>query len=171
VRYDNGLQVREWGTMIITLALRGALLAAMWWVLAEGRLDGWWLGLIAVVLAVATSIIMLPPRQDAAVPMAALLGFFWYFVHQSARGGIQVAAMALRPRLDLRPAVIELRLDLPSGLARVFMTSVLGLMPGTVSIRLEEHRLRIHVLDERLPVVAEAQALEARIIRLFEGPR
>ncbi|MCK7498394.1 MAG: Na+/H+ antiporter subunit E [Comamonadaceae bacterium] len=82
-----------------------------------------------------------------------------------------MAAMALRPRLDLRPTVIELPLGLPPGAARVLMTSVLGLMPGTVGVRLDGERLRVHVLDERLPVAAEAGALESHIARLFGLPR
>jgi multicomponent Na+:H+ antiporter subunit E len=40
-------------------------------------------------------------------------------------------------------------------------------MPGTVGVRLAGDQLRVHVLDERLPVAAEAAALETHIARMF----
>jgi multicomponent Na+:H+ antiporter subunit E len=148
------------------LILRGLGFAALWWVLAEGRTEAWWLGLAATAAATAASVAVLPPRRGAFhLPAAA--GFVGYFLWQSVRGGAQVAAMALRPRLDLRPALVELPLALPPGAPRVLITAALGLMPGTVGVRLEGERLRVHVLDERLPVMEEARKLEARIARLF----
>jgi hypothetical protein len=40
-------------------------------------------------------------------------------------------------------------------------------MPGTVGVRLDDARLRLHVLDARLPVAEEARKLETLIARLF----
>lgn len=148
------------------LTLRGVGFAALWWVLAEGSAEAWWLGLAAVAVATAASVAVLPPRRGAFHFQAAS-GFVGYFLWQSVRGGAQVAAMALRPRIDLRPAMVELTLALPPGAPRVLITAALGLMPGTVGVRLDGERLKIHVLDERFPVVEEARKLEARIARLF----
>lgn len=148
------------------LTPRGVGFAALWWVLAEGSAEAWWLGLAAVAVATAASVAVLPPRRGA-FHLQAAPGFVGYFLWQSVRGGAQVAAMALRPRLDLRPAMVELSLALPPGAPRVLITAALGLMPGTVGVRLDGERLKIHVLDERLPVMEEARKLEARIARLF----
>ena len=63
--------------------------------------------------------------------------------------------------------LLELKLALPAGVPRILMLNTLGLMPGTLGVRLDGDRLKVHVLDERLPVAAEARALEAHIARLF----
>jgi multicomponent Na+:H+ antiporter subunit E len=147
---------------------RGLFFALLWWISVEGRLDAWGAGLAAVAAATAASLALLPPGR-IRISARGLLGFLGFFFSQSARGGVQVALMALRPRVDLRPAVIELSLSLPPGLPRILMAAVLGLMPGTVGIRLTGDRLRVHVLDERLPVAAETAALEAHIARMFGG--
>ncbi len=148
---------------------RFVVFAVLWWVLAEGRFDAWWLGLVGVALATWGSMRLLPAGRHG-VSLAPTLRFLAFFVWNSLRGGVQVAAMALRPRPDLAPALIEIDLShLPPGTARVLMLNTLGLMPGTLGVRLEESRLRLHVLDARLPVVAEARELEAHIARLFGG--
>ncbi len=79
--------------------------------------------------------------------------------------------MALRPRPDLRPEFLELELALPVGSPRVLMLNTLGLMPGTLGVRLDGNRLKLHVLDKRLPVAAAARELEAHIARLFGTKR
>lgn len=145
---------------------RGLLFAVLWWISVEGRQDAWAMGLLAVAVATAVSLVLLPPGKYRIAPGAAL-GFFGFFVWQSAKGGMQVAAIALRPRLDLRPVLLELSLTLPPGLPRALMAAVLGLMPGTVGVSLTEERLRVHVLDERLPVAAGMRRLEAHIARMF----
>lgn len=145
---------------------RALLFAFLWWVLAEGRLDAWGLGALAVALATWASLHLLPPAQRGFA-LGGLLGFAAYFLWNSLRGGAQVAWMALRPHCDLRPALLELELTLPPGAPRVLMLNTLGLMPGTLGVRLDGERLMLHVLDDRLPVAAEARRLEAHIDRLF----
>lgn len=150
------------------ILLRGASFAALWWVLAEGRADGWALGAVAVTLATWTSWIVLPPTSGKISP-AGVLRFLAFFVWNSLRGGIQVAGMALRGRSALRPALLEMRVTLPPGGARVLLVNALGLMPGTLGVELAGETLRLHVLDERLPVVAEARVLEAAIGNIYGG--
>ena len=80
-----------------------------------------------------------------------------------------MASMALRGRAALRPDWVDLPIALPPGGARVLLVNTLGLMPGTVGVDMSDTTLRLHVLDVRLPIVAEARALEAAIARLFGG--
>lgn len=152
--------------MMRALLQRGLLFALLWWISIEGRQGAWGAGLAAVAAATAVSLVLLPPGRTR-ISARGLLGFLGFFVSQSAKGGAQVALMALRRRIDLRPTVIELSLSLPPGLPCVLMAGVLGLMPGTVGVRLSGDRLRVHVLDERLPAAAEAAALEKHIARMF----
>ena len=152
--------------MTTAIISRGILFALLWWVLAEGRNDGWQLGSLAVLAATWASIRLAPPGGHRIRP-AGLLGFFVFFLSHSIRGGVQVAAMALRGRTALQPALLELNVTLPKGGPRVLLVNTLSLMPGTLGVDMSGAMLRLHVLDERAPIVAEVRALEAAIARIF----
>lgn len=156
-------RMRRWAAAALS---RGVLFAALWWVLAEGRFETWGLAVVGVGAATWASLRLAPPGARP-FDAAGFARFVAFFVYNSLRGGAQVAWMALRHRPDLRPALIDLPVSLPPGASRVLLLNALGLMPGTLGIRLYGARLRLHVLDERLPVAAEARALEAHIARLF----
>ena len=148
------------------LALRGALFALLWWMLTEGRSDGWAVGLVFIVLALAVSLHVSPPMQYR-LSTVGLLAYVGFFVVQSVRGGLQVAGLALRPRLALAPALMEVPLRLPPGPAVVLLVGTLSLLPGTLSVRLDGATLSLHVLDGRLPIEHEVRLAEDRIARLF----
>ncbi len=154
--------------MTVVLVRRAGLMALLWWILAEGRQDGWLLGAVAVAAALWASMRLLPPA-DEGVRVTRLPVFLAFFVWNSFKGGVQVAWLSLRRRSALRPGVLELTLRLPPGAPRVLMVGTLGLMPGTLSVRLDDARLRVHVLDTRLPIVAEADELQAHVAYLFGG--
>ena len=120
----------------------------------------------AAAFALLLSLRLSPPGARSLSP-TWLAGFVAFFLWHSLQGGAQVAALALRPRARPQPEVFEVPLALPPGAPRVLMTTAIGLLPGTLGICLEGDRLRLHVLDRRLPAAAEAEALQGRIARLF----
>ena len=153
------------------MAWRAGGFAALWWVLAEGRADGWALGVAAVALATWASWVLLPPGPGTVRPLG-LLRFLAFFLWNSLRGGVQVAVLALRGRAALRPALVDLPVRLPPGGARLLLVNALGLMPGTLGVELAGDTLRLHVLDDRAPLIAEVRALEAAIAGIRgEGAR
>jgi len=152
--------------MIQSIILRGLSFAVLWWILAEGRLDGWLLGGIAVTAASWASIKLMPPGNQP-IRLAGLIGFLRFFLWNSLLGGMQVAAMALRGRTALRPGIVELTVTLTPVGARILLVNTLSLMPGTLGVDLDGTSLRFHVLDERQPIVADARALEAAIAGMF----
>jgi multicomponent Na+:H+ antiporter subunit E len=154
--------------VIRSIFLRGLLFIVLWWILADGRHDGWLLGGIAVAAATWTSLKLQPPARQI-IRLAGLVAFLGFFVWHSLRGGMQVAGMALRGRASLKPGIIELRVTLPPGGARILLVNAVGLMPGTLSVDLDDNNLRLHLLDDCQPVVAETRALEAAIANLFGG--
>lgn len=149
------------------MLLRGLIFTLIWWVLAQGRADSWGVGLISVALALGASLWLSPPGRGR-FSSTGLLRFTGFFLIQSVKGGIQVAIMALRPRLELAPAILELPITLPAGPARVLLLNTLSLLPGTLSVGLEHDVLRLHVLDGRLPIEAEVHTAQAHIARLLE---
>ncbi|HSW41397.1 MAG TPA: Na+/H+ antiporter subunit E [Patescibacteria group bacterium] len=160
--------LRGTGHVVGAVLWRGAFFAALWWVLALGRADSWDVGAVTVALALAASLRLMPPARGrfSARGLAAFVG---YFLAHSVKAGVQVAAMALRPRLDLAAGVVDVPIELPPGPARIVLAHTLTLLPGTLSVRLEGDWLRLHVLDLRLPVVEDVREVEAAIARI-QGP-
>jgi multicomponent Na+:H+ antiporter subunit E len=148
---------------------RAAAFGLLWWVLAEGSSDGWMLGTVATVLATWVSLVLLPPEK-ITVSLSGLFRFLVFFVWHSVRGGVQVAWMAMRGRDSLQPGLLEVPVALLPGAPQVLLVNALGLMPGTAGVEITDQKLLIHVLDERLPILAEIRALEAIIGRLFGVP-
>lgn len=99
------------------LGWRAPLLALIWWALAEGRSDSWAVGLVTLVLALGASLVLWPPGPGR-VSLVGLARFAGFFLLQSLRGGLQVAALAFAPRPNLSPALVELPMTLPPGPAR-----------------------------------------------------
>lgn len=77
------------------ISLRAPIFALVWWLLVEGGVDSWGIGLILVVLAVAAGLRLWPSWPYRLSP-AGLLGYAGFFLVQPVRG-VQFAAMALRP--------------------------------------------------------------------------
>lgn len=149
-----------------SIAWRALVLAALWWVLTGTVADAWVPGLLAVALALGVSLRLQRPGS-LRFSLAGLLAFMVFFLTRSVQGGVQVARMAFAPQLNLQPAMVEIRLRLAPESARLFLASVLNLLPGTLSAGLDGERLLLHVLDERLPVQDEVHAAEVCVARLF----
>jgi len=146
--------------------VRAPLFAALWWVLAEGDGRTWGVGALSVIAAVAASAVLWPPSRLSLSPRG-LLVFLGFFLLQSLRGGVAVAALALRPRLRLHPEVRTFVLRLPPGGGRVLLADTLSLLPGTVSAGLLDDELLLHVLDRALLDDADVRATEDKVARLF----
>jgi len=166
--FDHCRRWQDDKTMKQTI-VRALPFAMLWWLLAEGRVNGWLLGGVAVIAATWASMALYPPAAHG-LRLAALPGFLAYFLFNSVRGGWQVAGMARAGRQALRPTFLELPLNLPAGAPRILLTYALSLMPGTLGVELFADRLRLHVLHQDLPVVEEARALERHIAALFGVP-
>jgi multicomponent Na+:H+ antiporter subunit E len=145
---------------------RGLVLSLFWWILAEGRADSWAVGIPSMGLALVASLYLSPPG-NSPFNIVGLFNFIGFFLLQSIKAGIQVARMTLQPRLDLSPALLEFKLTLPEGMARVFLVNTLNLLPGTLSVRIEHDVLRMHVLDQSQPIEQELRTTERCIARML----
>ncbi|OGB23636.1 MAG: hypothetical protein A3I66_24290 [Burkholderiales bacterium RIFCSPLOWO2_02_FULL_57_36] len=152
--------------MLRAVTVRTVFFCVLWWMLTGGSLYGWITGLITIGLAVALSVRLHPPGR-VHIRVTGIPVFFIFFLVKSVKGGIQVAAMALRPRLNLHPDVLEIRLRLPHEPEQIFLASILNLLPGTLSAGLEGNRLQLHVLDSRMPMEQEVRNAEAHVACLF----
>ncbi len=145
---------------------RALFYGALWWVMTEGSADGLALGAACAGLAALLSLQLHPPTPRR-LKMAGIPGFVMFFIVRSIRGGTQVAAAALKPRLALRPAILDIPLRLRDEPDQLFLAGVLNLMPGTLTAGLDHGRLQLHVLDRRAPIQDEVREAEARVAGLF----
>lgn len=157
------------GQVVRAAAVRTAVLAGVWWAVAEGSATGWGMGLVAVGLAVAASLWLQPPGGPAP-RLQAVPGFALWFVRRAASGSVDVARRALRRRVDLDPAVLVVPVRLPDGWPTVLLADVLSLLPGTLAVHRRGDALEVHVLDARRPVRADVAELERRVAGLFGLP-
>jgi len=149
------------------VGIRAAAAACVWWTLSEGRTDSWAVGTVAVALAVAASLWLLPLRAQPRIRLSAGIALAAYFLVQSLRAGLQVAWLALAPRARIAPGSVEVTLALPPGPARYLLAGTLSLLPGTLSVKLDDARLVVHALSGLEQVEADVRALETRIAALF----
>ncbi len=160
-----GLQPGVWRAG--KLLVRTLCAALLWWVLAGGT--GWAFGVPVIVLAVVASRVLQPVRRVPFRPLG-LLRFLAFFAARSVQAGFDVARRAFSLGPPLSPAIIEHRLQLPPGPARVFLADTMSLLPGTLSAGLAGDRLRLHVLDTRQPSEPGLRAAEAAVAALFGEP-
>jgi len=147
-----------------TWLLRLALFSLMWWILADGAMDSWPVGLPVVLITTLVSVMMMPPLSWS---LRGMFLFIPYFLWHSLRGGVDVAKRALHPQLPISPGLFDYRFRLPPGMPRVFMANAVSLLPGTLSVELDEDILRVHVLDETSAINEELNMLENHLADIF----
>jgi len=92
---------------------------------------------------------------------------FWFFLY-SLKGGLQVAFIALRPKLNIKPFIYTHQLKLHSAFSISLLANIYSLMPGTLSIEEKKGKLRLHILDKSLFELALIERFEEYVFTAFE---
>lgn len=147
-------------------AFTALVLALIWAVLTNGRLDAWIFGIPAVLAGAAIGLMLPDSARWRMSPQGAVVFAIWFAV-QSVRGAVDVAGRAFAPRMPLRPGFRRYPLRFPPGAPRVMFVNTISLLPGTLSAEIAGEELIVHMLDTRADLASELSALEARIAALF----
>lgn len=146
---------------------RVALLVVLW-LLAWGDLS---IANVVSGVAVAAALLVAFPVQERAGarvhvrPFGALrLG--GYVLVQLVSSNLVMAREVLRPRIDVRPAVIHHRVQQPSEEVVAVMTTIIALSPGTMTVDVDVDGCTIAVHFFRLRDEADAHAEIERLERL-----
>jgi len=145
---------------------RTAILAGLWWLIAQGQPDAWLVGLPAVVLAALASI-KLGSHALPRLSLAGLARFATLFLLESVRGGIDVARRTLQPRLRVQPGFMSYRVHIADPAARVLLINCIGLLPGTLAAGLDGDHAELHLLDTGENPKAQLRRLEQAIAGIF----
>lgn len=149
---------------------RAALMAGLWWVVAEGRGPGGATGLAVaaatVAGATALSLGLAPPGRARVRPLA-VPRFAAVFLAVSVTGGVDVARRALLPGRRVRPGWVVHRVRLPPGPARALFLTTVSLLPGTLASEDRGSEILVHALDTDLPVAASLRRTEEEVARLY----
>jgi multicomponent Na+:H+ antiporter subunit E len=149
-----------------SILARAAILAVVWWLIAQGQADAWLIGLPAVALAAAASV-YLGGHALPRLSLGGLAGFACLFLSESIRGGVDVARRTLGRRLHIQPGFRRYRIHLQDPRARVLLVNCISLLPGTLAAELDGDQVALHLLDTRDNPDAELLRLERAIARLF----
>lgn len=148
----------------VTIIL-GVVLTLLWAALSGG--EDWAFGVVAIIAVVVLSQALVPlPAMGVSLP--GLARFLAFFVHGSVVGGVDVSRRALSPSLPLEVHSYWHTVGLPPGAPRAVLVGAISLLPGTLSVRLQEEALLVHSIAGD-PACTIAR-LEARVSALFGLP-
>ncbi|MEX1214802.1 Na+/H+ antiporter subunit E [Saccharospirillum sp.] len=142
------------------------LVFAPCWLLLTGG-DGWGFGVVAVAGSAAVAVwlgasVRLPGWRQ-------LPGFMGFLLRAAIQGGWDVARRAWLPSLPISPGWVEYSLRTEDERVRVLLSAIIGILPGTLALRVDENRLVIHALDIHQDWRSTIVALESRLVYLLLG--
>lgn len=91
--------------------------------------------------------------------------FLSYVLWSIIKANIDVARIVLRPRLNIRPGIIAVPLDVRSANGITLLANLITLTPGTVTIDVSSDRrtIYVHAID-----ISDAEAIRTDIKQSFE---
>ncbi len=158
---------RSFRTLLLHSLQRLPVFALLWWILIEGNPQGWWSGIPVILIAVLASLLLLPASRWRW-SLQGIVRFVAFFLWESLRGGIDVALRAVNPALPLNPHLIDYPLRLPDGNSRIVLMNTMSLLPGTLSVNLQDNCLQVHALDVNPQTQQSLQQVETIVGHLFD---
>lgn len=153
------------------LVRRLFVLTALWWILDEGRTDGWWFAPAIISGALLIHLVLPAPESNWRWSLPGALRFIPFFLLQSIHGGWDVSRRAFTRDMPIAPSMLEYPSRIQNPTARIFFTHVISLLPGTLSADSRGSVIRIHALTGSEAELRDATAkLEERVAGLFAEP-
>jgi multicomponent Na+:H+ antiporter subunit E len=146
---------------------RAVLLFALWLMIAGYDTADLPIGIATAAAATWVSLRLLPPSR-LRLRLWSLTSFGLHFFKLSIIAGAQVAWLALRPSMPLRPGFVTWRPRLQSSSARNAYCALASLLPGTLPAGSDdEGAVLVHCLDVEQPVADTLTAEEALFGRMI----
>jgi len=154
------------------IAIRFCVFLALWLLLTKANLGALPFAMVLVPIATLVSLYLFKPNRTyyATLNVLFIPQFLVYFFKESILGGINTALLALNPKAVLQPTLIEMPVKLKNESSRVVFAQVVSLLPGTLSVNLENNTLLVHTLNQNKNATIKALTrCEYMMTRLFSG--
>lgn len=102
---------------------------------------------------------------------ARLLRLIWLFLEELVLSAMRVARDTLSPRMDFRPAIVAVPLDVKQDVEIMLLANLISLTPGTLSIDVSTDRstLYIHAMNVDDPAELRREIKEGFERRIKEA--
>lgn len=101
------------------------------------------------------------------INLVALGELFFFFFFYAFKGAVAVALLALRPKLKLKPLLYKLPLQTKTPFTTSLLVNIYSLMPGTLSMGIEEGVLHLHILDKEFMDQEFIDRVQTKVLRVF----
>ncbi len=115
-----------------------------------------------------------PSARPLDIKPLEILKIFPRFMFDILKASAEVAIIALKPRIDIRPGIVRVDSHLKNKTALVFLANYITLTPGTLTVDIDtaRHHVFIHALDlgtlDAPDIRNEVAMLEKRLGRVLE---
>ena len=153
--------------------LRLGVVALLGFSLLEGHTEALMVGLLALPLAAWVSVAHEQPTGRRIRPLA-LARFLPFLLWRALCGSVNVVRRVLRLRPATEPRPLQVRSRLMDETARLFLSTVVSLLPGSPVVKVEGNQLTLHLLDSRpesrTAALSALRDLEVRVAHVFGLP-
>jgi multicomponent Na+:H+ antiporter subunit E len=144
------------------------------WLLLSGRLDPLFL-VMGIVSAIAIAIASTPLLERTIggagthprVKVFKLVPYVLWLLGRMLASATQIAWIVINPRVPPEPGIVRLRTGLRSPAARAMLSNSLTLVPGTMTLEMDEHELTVHSFTPDAVDDLASAAMQNRIAAIF----
>ncbi len=141
------------------------------WLLLSGRTDPLFVAMGVMAAAVSTALTLdmtTGVMHPAAIPVRRLPRCAWnavaylgWLITRIVAASVQIAVVVLSPTMPIEPTSARVRVGLKSPIARTIAANTITLIPGTVTIDVEDDVFTFHMFSPR----AGADVLNGTLFR------
>ncbi|MBQ1372576.1 MAG: Na+/H+ antiporter subunit E [Oscillospiraceae bacterium] len=144
------------------------------WILLNGRLNAeifcFGLGITALIALAMKALYGYGPRRELRLlrklPLAIVyLAVLLWEIFKAASGVLKVI---LFPHYELRPTLVDIRVDLRTEFAKYVLANSITLTPGTISVETRGDVMTVHCLDGSMLENTE-KGIFVRLLRRMEA--
>ncbi len=111
------------------------------------------------------------PNTKYFVVIPRLVAFVLYFLYELLKANLQVAYEVMTPKLNMKPGIVQVPLDVTSDLEITLLANLITLTPGTLSLDVSTDKkvLYVHtmyVTDKESFIKSIKNGFEKRILQL-----
>lgn len=111
-----------------------------------------------------------PPLRRVPVLMVRFVFYLVWLLSRIVLASLQLIWYVLHPKLPLDPVELRFTTSLESPLARTFLTNSITLVPGTLTVDIEDREITVHALFPHAADDVVNAKLQNRIAGLFDEP-